>query len=502
MTSGSPRIPVIDIFAGPGGLSEGFWRTGRFDIRLSIEKDVHAYETLKLRAFVHQFDYLKAPDNYYRLLAGEITAADLYRLHRDAARAAESEAWLAELGSVSCTNEDVDHRIAQALKGTCDDSWILIGGPPCQAYSLVGRSRRRRDPNFEKDPRHVLYRQYLRILARHGPAVFVMENVAGILTTRLGGTPLFPRILEDLKDPGHAAGLMSCSRYRLFSLRDDGIDQIVGSPANYVVRAEDYGIPQARHRVIIVGVRENIEGNPLSLRKNLVCTTVGDAIDDLLPLRSRLSKENDGASEWLQCLKGLVHEPWFTGVNDRRLRSEIRGNLAKLDAVPRRLDSCAMPEALSAWIRDKRIFSAPNHEARSHMRTDLWRYFYAAVFASVTGRSPNIGDFPDVLRPLHANLQDGAGELVFADRFRVQLHGLPSTTVTSHISKDGHYYIHPDPLQCRSLTVREAARLQTFPDNYLFCGPRTEQYRQVGNAVPPLLAYQIAEAVSHVFKHS
>jgi len=500
MTSRSPRIPVIDVFAGPGGLSEGFWRTGRFDIRLSIEKDVHAYQTLKLRSFVHQFRYLHAPDSYYRLLSGQIQADQLYKMYPDKAAVAAKRTWLAELGSASCTNETVDRRIEEALQDNHDDPWILLGGPPCQAYSLVGRSRRRNDPSFEEDPRHVLYQQYLRIIARHSPPAFVMENVTGILTTKLDGTLLFPHILEDLADPGHALGVTSCGRYHLFSLRDDDLDQIAGSLGNYVVRAEDYGIPQARHRVIIVGVREDIEVDPLKLCKNSVRTTVGDAIDDLPPLRSRLSKEKDGSSEWLHCLRDMTHDPWFTSMHDHHLRSEIRSNLARLNAAPRRPGGCPMPEPLSAWIRDKRIPVPPNHEARSHMRADLWRYFYAATFASVRGESPDIRDFPDGLWPLHANLQDGTGELVFTDRFRVQLHGQPATTVTSHISKDGHYYIHPDPLQCRSLTVREAARLQTFPDNYLFCGPRTEQYHQVGNAVPPLLAYQIALAVSHVFK--
>jgi DNA (cytosine-5)-methyltransferase 1 len=132
------------------------------------------------------------------------------------------------------------------------------------------------------------------------------------------------------------------------------------------------------------------------------------------------------------------------------------------------------------------------------MASDLRRYLYAATFAQEVGRSPKLADFPASLLPDHQNVHEGRRGKMFSDRFRVQLADNVSTTITSHISKDGHYFIHYDPVQCRSLTVREAARLQTFPDNYFFAGPRTEQYHQIGNAVPPKLAEQIAGIVAEV----
>jgi DNA (cytosine-5)-methyltransferase 1 len=153
-----------------------------------------------------------------------------------------------------------------------------------------------------------------------------------------------------------------------------------------------------------------------------------------------------------------------------------------------------------SWFLDNRLAGVCNHTSREHMPSDLHRYLYAACFASAREKSPRLCDFPKELLPDHENVLDALKTSNFADRFRVQLWGRPSTTVTCHIAKDGHYYIHPDPGQCRSLTVREAARLQTFPDNYFFCGGRTAQYAQVGNAVPPLMARDIGRIVWNILR--
>lgn len=151
---------------------------------------------------------------------------------------------------------------------------------------------------------------------------------------------------------------------------------------------------------------------------------------------------------------------------------------------------------LAWWYLDERLGGACNHSTRGHMNSDLHRYLFAACFTQLYGQSPKMLDFPTRLLPKHKSAESGS----FDDRFKVQSGDQPSSTITSHISKDGHYYIHYDPIQCRSLTVREAARLQTFPDNYFFEGSRTQQYKQVGNAVPPLLARKIASIVRNIFK--
>ena len=295
-------IPVIDLFAGPGGLGEGFSSlhdNGRriYQIRLSIEKDPVAHQTLLLRSFFRQFNAGKAPKDYYKYLRAETGWDELFAAHKRQAYKAAYEAWNAELGSEK--NARVDKRIRIAL-GSQRRNWVLIGGPPCQAYSLVGRSKMQNKDGFKHDDRHFLYREYLRIVARHQPAVFVMENVKGILSSKVKGEKIFPQILGDLADPVEAAQLKGRKKisYRLISIVDgsEWIDSSSKTSA-FTVRSEDYGIPQARHRVFVIGIREDLDGVPGILAKARSRGTKG-VIGELPRLRSGLSRETDGMLEW------------------------------------------------------------------------------------------------------------------------------------------------------------------------------------------------------------
>jgi DNA (cytosine-5)-methyltransferase 1 len=508
-------IPVIDLFAGPGGLGEGFSSytdpKGHrpFRIALSIEKHPQAHATLELRSFFRQFRGRRVPNTYYRFLRGEISREELFATHPEEARTAAAEAWRAELGLAPLAT--VRARITKALAGRTP--WILIGGPPCQAYSVAGRSRNKGVNSYdpERDVKQTLYVEYLQIIADHQPAVFVMENVKGLLSATLSAKRLFERILEDLRDPLRAIereGRTTSAKYRRLTYRihsltvDDSLTPL--NPADYLVHAERYGVPQARHRVILVGVREDLElGRPRSLRKRPQVASKR-VFQGLPRLRSGITKRKGSSEVWLQVVSSARDRAWLAAVRKNGGAQIARQILSVLDdlVAPKQGRGAEFIEYDSDvgyrkdWFLDARINGVCNHSSRRHMASDLHRYLFASSFARVKGRSPQLMHFPKRLLPKHSNVELAVtSSEYFADRFRVQLANKPATTITSHISKDGHHYIHPDSLQCRSLTVREAARLQTFPDNYFFCGNRTSQYIQVGNAVPPLLAVQIAAIV-------
>jgi DNA (cytosine-5)-methyltransferase 1 len=510
-------IPVIDIFAGPGGLGEGFssFRCADntvFKIALSIEKDRTARETLRLRSFFRQFPD-GAPDGYYDFLRGTASIEELYLRYPEEVALADEQAWLAELGKPDkFPTSQIDERIEKAVGGAED--WVLIGGPPCQAYSLVGRSRMARQPEkHEKDHRHFLYQEYLRIIACHRPPLFVMENVKGILSSKVEGSLIINRILADLKRPcetnggSKGAGTKGSATYKLYPFANYGetrclFEEHDRDPSEYIIRAERHGIPQARHRLILLGVRSDLNVVPALVPNSEKDVAMWKAICNLPRLRSKLSRVDDSGRAWMEAIRHITDSSILNGSGVdidvwRAVRKTVRELTDSLRTGSEFVASDSKPTWQRKWFYDSKLGGACNHSTRAHIEADLWRYFFAACFAKLRGKSPLLTDFPSHLLPRHKNakLSDEDDDVDFADRFRVQVKSRPSTTVTAHIAKDGHYFIHPDPLQCRSLTVREAARLQTFPDNYFFVGPRTEQYRQVGNAVPPLLARKLARVV-------
>lgn len=497
--------PIVDLFAGPGGLGEGFASFARssatsalaFRTVISVEKDSHAHQTLQLRHFFRLFDDSKVPDDYYDYLDNQISLDELYSLHPSEAKHAAYTAWLCTLGEEP--HENVFKRIDEVIGDY--DKWVLVGGPPCQAYSLAGRSRMSGNPDFESDPRHFLYKEYLRILADHTPPVFVMENVKGLLSSQIDGDYVIKHILRDLSRPEYAIyEKQSSLEYKLYSLSEPGLKTQETDPSGFIVKAENYGIPQARHRIFIVGVRADLEIVPAILQPEET-VTVDDVIGNLPKLRSGISRQPDSLADWQTIITSFRASSWHQGANGlSKVAAVINKSVevASKAGFSRNSTVYVEPNKLKAWYTDPQLTVLTSHETRSHMTSDLHRYIFVSSFAQVYESSPTLADFPHELLPEHRNVDAGRKGKMFTDRFRVQLPNMPSTTITSHISKDGHYYIHYDPAQCRSLTVREAARLQTFPDNYKFEGTRTHQYHQVGNAVPPLLAYKIAEIICGV----
>ncbi|GAO55233.1 DNA cytosine methyltransferase [Novosphingobium sp. MD-1] len=506
----SSNFKTVDIFAGPGGLAEGFSSLRDaggeriFDIALSVEKEPSAFATLRLRAFTRQFSEL--PISYYDYISGRISRERLMDLHPAEWEAAVRETTMLELGSDSA-REWLGPALRK-IRENAGDRTVLIGGPPCQAYSLVGRARNRGIANYDaaSDHRHFLYREYIHILEQLQPVAFVMENVKGMLSAKVNGVGMIARIMADLRSAGGKV-----DNYHILPLVADTRGGMYG----HIVRAEEFGIPQARHRVILLGIRTDVlirRGLPTGALQPLLASpvkvTVRDVLEGMPRLRSGLSRTADTPEGWRTAAMSAFREAatacdaHATDLKDvaRRLRSHA-DSMPGVDTMPPRTSTSPGPirdNRLADWLVDARVGALPNHESRGHMAGDLARYAFAATFAEVFGRSPKAQEFPPGLAPDHRNWESGK----FADRFRVQTWDAPSTTVTSHISKDGHYFIHPDPMQCRSLTVREAARLQTFPDNYFFEGNRTQQYVQVGNAVPPLLAKQIAELLSDLLSRA
>lgn len=510
-------IPVVDLFAGPGGLSEGFCSVEddgerAFKVVLSVESQAEAFRTLRLRAFFRGFAPGKAPDEYYCFVKGRIDEETLYRSWPEQAEQARAQTWQSTLGV--CDHDEVDARVTQAVSGA--KVWVLIGGPPCQAYSSAGvvGNRTKKNYNAEEDSRYRLYREFIRVLAAHSPAAFVLENVPGMLSARLGDRRIIEDLLHGLAVPGDFAlrefgAWPEGRRYRLLALTS-GLRGPGADPRGFIVRAEDFGVPQCRHRVIIIGLRDDLDPSRFLPPAKVETCSAALVLDDLPAIRSTLSRAHDSLAAWREVFSGLEDQPWLKqalelhGVELHRRLLECSEEIAvgsPQDTGAEFIPASSAPTWQRVWFSDPRLPGILHHQSRPHMRSDLHRYLFCSCFAAVRQRSPKLPDFPGALLPDHSNSTSGS----FKDRFRVLLRDRPAGTVISHLAKDGHAFIHPNPLQCRSLTPREAARLQTFPDNYYFFGSgtgagRASRFRQIGNAVPPLLARVVAESLMRLLR--
>jgi len=416
------KLKFLDLFAGAGGLSEGFIRAG-FEPVVHVELDKAACFTLRTRMAYHWLKARGRAEQYNDYLCGNIPRFDLYGLVPD--RCINSVI-NAEIGKESLP--EIFRKTDELLKGTRLD--LIIGGPPCQAYSIVGRSR---DKNRMKgDKRNYLYVYYAEFLKHYRPSWFVFENVTGLLSAKdKNGIFYFDNMRRLFRDAGYETEFMTLD-------------------------AKEYGVLQSRKRIILVGKRGKSSGFYPEPAKWNLGVKVYEIFRDLPPLRSG---EGD---------IGPCRTKKYTGsyLYDAGIRN----------------DALAV-----TW-----------HQARPNTKQDLEIYKIVVELWNKKKTRLNYNQLPDRLKThRHRNS--------FLDRFKVVAGDMQcSHTVVAHIAKDGHYYIHPDTKQNRSLTPREAGRLQTFPDDYFFesasgVPQRTPAFRQIGNAVPVLLAQRIAEKLKEVW---
>jgi len=407
------QLNYIDLFAGAGGLSEGFIRAG-FNPIAHVEMNKDACDTLKTRAAYHWLKENGKEKIYYDYLKSETKNKEEFWRNNNIPSNIIHSVINTEISKE--TLPDIFRKIDSELGGKKVD--LIIGGPPCQAYSIVGRARK----DMESDPRNHLYKYYVQFLEKYQPRMFVFENVPGILSAKNG--EYLQKIFDAVENAGYNVNI----------------------PQKKHLNSKDFGVLQDRKRVIIIGWKKEL---------------------------------------------GLSY-PEFEGTeNNFQILKDLFADLKPLKNGDGTLNAVEYVQETTEYLKQAKIRNGldfvTQHIVRPNNENDL-EIYRIAVDEWNKGKRLNYATLPLKLIK-HNNTES------FTNRFQVVNGQGISHTVVAHIAMDGHYYIHPDKKQNRSISVREAARIQSFPDDYFFEGSRTAAFKQIGNAVPPLMAEKIAEKI-------
>lgn len=440
MNKNKESFYAIDLFAGCGGLSEGFKQAG-FDIIAQVEMDKWACDTLRTRHLYHELKDIGKGYLYRRYLREKGDKDKILNEYP-----AIKEAILRRVIHATFGKDKTDMILNKVEYSKnfhgASEFHVLLGGPPCQPYSFAGRAR---DPQrMRNDERHYLYRYYLEILENLKPDIFVYENVPGLFTARAGREQIFLKILEDFSslDPPYEI--------------TPPLEHIAKDPRSYIMNSADFGIPQRRKRLFLIGYKKFLD------RKNPRIKRIFSTLQ-----RQALKNKKDGYANVKDALGDLPalspgdgSDGWFCPYN---------GN-------------CDLKVYQKKMRRNSP--GIVHHRARTHMKSDIERYRFFIEHHENGNNAATLKDLmgsrPDLI-PNHKHLDK------FLDRFKVQWWDRPSSTITAHICKDGHYYIHLNINQCRSFTVRVVMAIMGFNEDFIFpAGIRMGvQYQMVADALSP-----------------
>lgn len=405
------ELNYIDLFAGAGGLSEGFIRAG-FKPIAHVEMNKDACDTIKTRTAYHWLKENKKTRIYNDYLKSETKNKE--ELWKNVPENLINSVINKEISEN--TLSEIFKTIEKELNGKRVD--LIIGGPPCQAYSVVGRARK----NMESDTRNHLYKHYVKFLEKYKPKMFVFENVPGILSAKNG--EYLSKIFKAVRNAGYEVAI---------------------PPKNHL-NAKDFGVLQDRKRVIIIGWKKELN---------------------------------------------LKYPEFETSEHNFQILKDLFSDLKPLKNGQGTLNAVEYVKPTTEYLKQTNIRNGfdfvTQHIVRPNNDNDL-EIYQIAIDQWNNGKRLNYAELPKRLIK-HSNTDS------FVNRFQVVNGKGVSHTVVAHIAMDGHYYIHPDKKQNRSISVREAARIQSFPDDYFFEGSRTAAFKQIGNAVPPLMAQKIAEKI-------